>query len=106
MLRDIPGDTRHPLDPAMLVKDREHGGMDVAHAAVRPHDPVLLDDGLTAQDRLGGLIRALPVIGVDAVDPLAAGLDLTEGAAPDPLIGGADVLHLHGFSIEDPEHVG
>ena len=74
----------NPLDLSMLVKDGKHRGMDVAHAAVRPHDAVLLDDRLAPQDALGGLVSALPVLRMNGFDPLDAVLRAACWTGPRP----------------------
>src|SRR5918995_1520241 len=44
VLRDIPGNASHPLNPSMLVKDGKHCGMDPTHAAIGPTNAILVID--------------------------------------------------------------
>src|SRR5688572_25001881 len=98
MLRHIPGDASNPLDLSMFVEDSERSSMDVTHAPVGPHDAVLLDDSLTAQDKLCCLESALPVLRMERPSPLISIHESLWRATPDPLIGGADVFHSRGSS--------
>ena len=107
MLGEVLGDAAYPPDPSLLISDRKERVTDPAHAAIRPDDVVLVRALLPALDALEGGAHPVTVVGVKGLGPVTriAQGDLHR-LAPDRLVSRADVLHLAGFEILDPQHRG
>src|SRR6185312_6449619 len=95
---------RDPVAASLGIQDRKRTVTDPADRAVRPHDAVfLVIRALSLADR--ALLDAFAVGRMDGIQPRPwRGVQRRAAAAPNFVVGRADIKRLPHVRIDEPEH--